>query len=140
MPGAESRNDSPIANPSRGKRPQLLLAAHWILWGLCFAGASILIRHHLISGSIAWLVAAIPSIAAVWLFVAYTRYLRQADELERLIELQALGWGFGGGFFAICGYWVFELLGAPAVDTATFTSILPVLYVIAKCAVWWRYR
>ena len=43
-------------------------------------------------------------------------YLRRN---KRLIQLQAMAWAFGGGFFAICGYLLFVPLGAPEVDAAT---------------------
>jgi hypothetical protein len=124
--------------PARG--PQLWLAALWILWAGGFASAFILLRGGLVRGPVAWLVATVPTLAAAWLLAAYVRYLRHADELERVIELHAVGWGFGGGFFLVSGYRLFESLGAPALDTATFTWVVPVLYVIAKYVVWRRYR
>jgi hypothetical protein len=106
-----------------------------------FTGAMRILKSDVVTGKpIAWLIAALPSVAAVWMLVAYTRYLRQMDELERLIQLEAMGWGFGGGFFAICGYLLIEPLGAPAIDAATFAVILPVLFALGMLAGRWRYR
>lgn len=36
-----------------------------------------------------------PVVALAWLFVAYLRFLRDCDELERRIELHALAWAGG---------------------------------------------
>ena len=126
---------------AEGKRHDILVAAYCLAWGLSFVGAAQVIKKGLVpAGPVAWLIAALPSFAAVWMLVAYTRYLRQADELQRLIQLQAMGWGFGGGFFAICGYSLFEPLGAPAIDAVTLAVIMPVLFAIGILAGWWRYR
>ena len=122
-------------------RDDVLIAGYCLVWAVCFVGAAQLIRGGAVStGPIAWLVATVPSLAAVWMLAAYTRYLRRADELQRLIQLQAMGWGFGGGFFAICGYSLFVPLGAPAVQGATIAVVMPVLFAIGILVGWWRYR
>ncbi len=36
-----------------------------------------------------------PVVALAWMFVAYLRFLRDCDELERRIELHALAWAWG---------------------------------------------
>jgi len=128
------------ATPPGGKMREIRVAAYCIAWGLSFVGASFVIKRELVSGPVAWLIAALPSIAAVALMVAYTRYLRQMDELDRLIQLQAMAWAFGGGFFAICGYMLFQRLGAPEVDGTTLTAIMPVLFAIGTLVGRWRYR
>lgn len=135
--GFRSGADTQLAGWSRDIR----VAAYCLAWAICFTGAMQVIKSGLVTGSpIAWVVAALPSVAAVWMLVVYTRYLREMDELERLIQLQAMGWGFGGGFFAICGYLLFEPLGAPAVEGARLAAIMPVLFAIGLLAGRWRYR
>ncbi|MNC95187.1 hypothetical protein D3C83_122430 [compost metagenome] len=47
---------------------------------------------------------------------------------------------FAGGFFAICGYLLFELLGAPAIDAATLATVMPVLFAAGLLAGARRYR
>ncbi len=141
MNGARPDDGGGGASARAGYRHDVLIATYTLLWALCFVGASYLIKHGMVSGGVlAWLVAALPSLAAVWMVVAYTRYLRAADELERLIQLQAMGWGFGGGFFVICGYMLFEQLGAPAVDDATLAAVMPVLFALGVLVGKWRYR
>ena len=86
------------------------------------------------------MVAAIPAIASVWLLLRYARYLRHTDELERLIQLQAFAWAFGGWFFAVCSYLPFEVLGAPAIDRSMGVALLPMLFAVGTLVGRWRYR
>lgn len=121
-------------------RRELRVAASFLGWAICFTVAMRVIRSGVVSVPLAWVVAAVPSVAAVWLLVGYTRYLRAIDEMQRLIQLQAMGWGFGGGFFAICGYQLLVPLGAPVVDVATLATLMPVLFAIGVLVGSWRYR
>ena len=70
----------------------------------------------------------------------FVRFLRAADELQRVIQLQALALGFGGGFFFICGYSLFEPLGAPPSQSADIVVIMPLLYVVGVLNGARRYR
>ena len=45
-------------------------------------------------------VALAPALAMAWMFAAYLRFLRDCDELERRIELDALAWAAGIGLLA----------------------------------------
>jgi drug/metabolite transporter (DMT)-like permease len=126
---------------SEEKRREILIAAYCLGWGLCFVGASYLIKHEIVTARpLVWVVAILPSLAAVWMVRAYTRYLRQTDELQRQIQLQAMGWGFGGGFFGICGYGLFVPLGAPAIHAETIATVMPLLFAVGMFVGWWRYR
>lgn len=125
----------------RRRRDALLIAGSFLGWALLFDGAMFALRSdRLPGGAISWIVAALPSLAAVGILVVYTRYLKRADELERLIQLQALGWGFGGGFFGICGYLLFEQVGAPQLEASLFASLMPVLFGIGILFGYLRYR
>jgi hypothetical protein len=100
-------------------------------WAVSFVGGSELIRREIVpTGWISWLLASVPTVIAVLALLAYGRFLREADELSRKIHLQALALGFGGGWFAIAGYRVFELLGAPRVDRGTVVLVMAALYSI----------
>lgn len=128
-----------VASPA-GRGRDIRVAAYALGWAICFVGASQVIRNGMVSGPLAWVIAAVPSVAAVWMLAVYTRYLRESDELQRLIQLEAMGWAFGGGFFLISGYLLFEPLGAPVIDKATLVSVMPVLFAVGMLAGWWRYR
>lgn len=140
------RNTSqePAEQPDRtmgGRRREIMVALSSLGWAVCFTVAMHVLRDGVVtSAPLTWLVAAVPSLAAAGLLVGYTRYLREIDELQRLIQLQAMGWAFGGGFFAICGYLLFVPLGAPEADVATLVAIMPVLFAIGTLVGAWRYR
>jgi hypothetical protein len=124
-----------------GLRREVLVAASFLGWAICFTVAMRVLRSGVVTSlPLAWLIAAVPSVAAVWILVGYTRYLRAIDELQRLIQLQAMGWGFGGGFFALCGYLLFVPLGAPELDASTVATVMPVLFAIGTLVGSWRYR
>ncbi|HSD15793.1 MAG TPA: hypothetical protein VLC71_00850 [Thermomonas sp.] len=42
-----------------------------------------------------------PVLAMAWMFAVYLRFLRDCDELERRIELDALAWAAGIGLLAV---------------------------------------
>jgi len=57
-----------------------------LLWAICFAGGSQLLKRGLVEGGpAAWLVAVLPSLTGLLVIAAYARFVNQADELQRLI-------------------------------------------------------
>jgi len=113
----------------------------YLVWELLFTGGSQLIKRDLLpGGAVPWVVAALPTIVGVLVVRAYSRFLREADELQRLIHLEALALGFGGGWIAICGYRIFEHAGAPTADIAEGTIALAVFYSIGLIRSTWRFR
>lgn len=68
-------------------------------------------------GSLAtWVVASAPAVLGVLMMAAYLRFLRETDELTRLIQLQSLAVGFGAGVLLLLHWELFEFVGAPAMD------------------------
>jgi hypothetical protein len=130
-----------LAEERHQRGTHLRVAAAFVGWAICFAGARWLTRDdEVLSGAVRWMVATVPAIAGVLLLVAYTRYLREIDELQRTIQLQAMAFGFGGGFLAICAYATFVPLGAPRVDHLDLLAMMPVLYSLAVVVNTVRYR
>ena len=68
------------------------------------------------AGVLYWLVAALPLVVAAGGMWAWARYLREADELQRRIQLNALAFGFGVSYFWIVSYGVFVVAGAPKLE------------------------
>ncbi len=126
--------------PSRTRSRELRLAAVTLLWAVTFVGATRLLKSELLpAGIVPWLVALAPSVAAGFVLAAYVRFLREADELQRLIQLQGLAAGFGGGFFVLCGYSLFEQLGASPAGIE-LVAVMPFLYVIGVLVGERKYR
>lgn len=132
--GSETADSRELHNPLRA-------AGAILLWAACFTGCSLLIEKGLAGdGIFPWLVGSIPFIPAVMVLLAYARFLREADELQRLIQLQALALGFGGAFFALAGYEIFEKLGAPEAGFSELMVAQAIFYSIGIWVGWRRYR
>ena len=115
----------------------------WIYaaWAVFYTGGSQLIKRDLLpAGPLPWVAAVIPPVVAVFALLAYGRFLRQADELQRAIHLEALAIGFGGGFFGVCTYRLFERLGAPSADIAEATMFMANFYALGIVRATLRYR
>ena len=125
----------------RDRRNQLRVM--WALgaWALSFTGVSQLIKRDLLPGGpIPWLLAVLPCVLGVVVLFAYGRFLREADELQKIIQLQALALGFGGTYFVLTSYRVFQRLGAPTAGIDDATLLMVILYSIAIIVGWRRYR
>jgi hypothetical protein len=81
-------------------------------------------------------------VAGVLWIVAFTRFLRAVDELQRKIMLDALGITLGAGWVAGFGYVVAERAGLVAdVDVAALLPVLMgVVFLVAFAAGKIRYR
>src|SRR5262245_37739197 len=111
-------NDS-IAFTRRDVRNFWVFNGWLIATMVAYATAIILLRVGVIGrGPVAWTLAAIMTILALLTIRAFMAFLRQADELLRRIQLEALALGFGAGWMFMLCYRVFERLGAPQLDIA----------------------
>jgi hypothetical protein len=64
-------------------------------------------------GPFAWLLAVIPIVLGIPLVNALLRFLREADEFMRKVQLEGIAMGFGAGSVFCMGYYLLEQLGAP---------------------------
>jgi len=73
--------------------PSLLFIALAVLhkWAIRLPGLTLPVRLALVLA---------PVLCMAWLFACYLRFLRDCDELERRIELDALAWAAGSGLLA----------------------------------------
>src|SRR5688572_6236789 len=92
------------------------------------------------AGVLYWLLAALPLLVATGAMWAWARYLREADELQRRIQLNALALGFGVTFFFIGGYSILMVAGAPRLEHSQ--PMVPGLcaYGLALLYGKWQYR
>ncbi len=103
--------------PERDVRNLRRFTGWALVWAIAFVVATWLLTSGAIaSGALSFLVAAIPTCLGLVVVWAYVRYLREADELQRKIHLEALALGFGAGAVFMMGYRLFERAGAPALD------------------------
>ena len=130
-----------IGSTPRDRRNMSRMMGLFLVWTASFVAGTQLIKRDLLpAGPIPWVVAALPTVVGIFVVVAYSRFLREADELQRLIHLEALALGFGGGWVAVCGYRILERAGAPAVDIGDAVLALAIFYSIGIVRGAWRYR
>ena len=69
-------------------------------------------------------VALLPVVPAIFLIMAFVRYLRAMDELQRRIQLEALAIGFGGTAVLTFGYGFLQGVGLPLLN---WTFVFPLM-------------
>lgn len=124
----------------RDRRNQRLILWSNLAWALSFVGASMTLSRGWVTGPAAWALAAVPVVLSVVVMVVYSRFLRQTDELQRLIQLEALALGFGGSLFGLLAYVLLRRLGVPEVDLADLSVGMIGLYVLGIFIGWRRYQ
>ena len=98
----------------------------WCLgWAAAIIGATWLIKTFTeLPAPLTWLIALLPNVLAVFALVAYLRFLRMTDELQRRIQLEGLAVGFGVGWIFAIGYLVFQAAGAPELPITAMILVM----------------
>lgn len=117
------------------RRVNLALA----IWALAFLGSTALLRFGAVEGAAAWLVALAPATMAVIAIRHYVRFLRAADELLRLIQLEGLALGFGAGFVFMTSWRLFERAGAPQLDVSDGLLVMILFWTLGQVLAARRY-
>lgn len=143
---------SPGPTPARysdcrpgGLRSELRLAGATLAWAICFVGVTWALESERFgngadAGIGAWLLALVPTALAVWVVLDYGRFLRQADELQRLVQLRALAFCLGITWIGMAGYPLLEKLGAPASSPADYVVVMAVAYSFGSLWAWRQFR
>jgi hypothetical protein len=79
-------------------------------------------------GPIPWVLALVPIALSFPVMRAFLRYLRQADEFTRMVQLEGIAMGYGAGFLFGMGYYTLQQFGAPP---------LPIIGVVVPMALGW---
>lgn len=124
----------------RDYRNTKLILGATALWGVLFVGASYLLKRELVEGPVAWAVAVVPTLAALVAIAVFSRFMKEADELHRLVQYRALTAGFAAGWLAMMGYPLLEKIGAPPADLGVYTTVMAVVYSGYALFGWRRYR
>ncbi len=114
----------------------------WVLiWGASYIGAAVvLVTLGVRSGPMAWTAAGVPDLVGIGAIMVYLRFLRQADELLRRIQLESLALGFGAGVVFALGYRLFELAGAPKLDVDDPALVMLISWSFGQWLAMRRYR
>jgi hypothetical protein len=96
-------------------------------WAIAYMLATFLIRRGWVQAdAVGAAVALLPSLIAIAPAMAFVRFLREADELQRLIELQALALGVGAAFIVFPCAQLLERLGF---TLAAWRDVVPMVFV-----------
>ncbi|MDX1503259.1 MAG: hypothetical protein R3325_12935 [Thermoanaerobaculia bacterium] len=129
------------AASERDRRNQYRFLWATLVWAVVFVGATFLTKRGMVpEGPLAWLVAALPTLAALLVIWTYARFLREGDELQRVIQLRSLALGFGAAWVATCGYPLFEHLGAPPADAGDYFLVMAVAFTVGNVLARRQYR
>lgn len=86
------------------------------------------------------LIALAPSIPTVLLALSIGSAIAQLDELQRRIQLEAIGIGFGGSVVITFSYALLVQVGVPQVSWMFVPLLMVLLWGIGKLWTMWKYR
>ena len=86
------------------------------------------------------LIALAPSIPAVLLGLSIASAIAQLDELQRRIQLEAIGIAFGGSVIITYGYALLVQVGVPELSWMFVPLLMLLLWGIGKIWTMWKYR
>lgn len=91
-------------------------------------------------GPVAWALALVPIALGIPALRAFLRFLREADEFTRKIQLEGISLGFGAGFLFGMGYYTLQQFGAPPLPIIVATVPMAFGWALGSLLVASRYR
>ena len=101
-------------------------------WAVAFVGVTALLRYGALEGAAAWIAAIAPTTMSFIAIRRYVTFLREADELLRLVSLEGLALGFGSGFVFMTSYRLLERAGAPKLDVDDGFLVMIVFWALGQ--------
>ncbi len=110
-------------------------------WSGSFAAALTMLRFNpQLPAAAAWLLAAIPLVLGVPTVRVYLRFLREADEFMRKVQLEGIAIGYAVGSLACIVYFLLERIGAPALPMVVALVPFSLGWAVGSFVVARRYR
>lgn len=132
---------STCSGTARDRKNQYIFVAWTFAWAFAFLAMSRLLQSDFeISTQMAWLAAAVPNIFGVMAILAYLRFLHEADEFVQKLQYEGFATGFGISIMFALGYQLFELVGAPKIESDDFVLVLAVGWIVGQFYAVWKYR
>lgn len=85
------------------RRNNLRFTVLSLAWAVVYVGVAMTQRFLAPPAPWSWIVAFLPAIPAILAVAAYLKFLREADEMVRTIQLQGLAYGFATGVLVRVG-------------------------------------
>lgn len=100
-------------------------------WMVCFLGSAFAMRGgYLLAGPFAWAAIALCTVLGLLVVHFYMRFIREADELLRKIQLEALAIGFGAAFVGNFTLSLVERLHGLAFDIGDLFMLMVFFYLV----------
>jgi hypothetical protein len=133
------------SSTERDKKNQRRIIAWSLVWVALWTGVGLAYsKGWLESGPLAVAAALLTVPFGIGTILAYRRFLREADELRRKIELEALALAFGIGLVGGFTYWLLGEVGAIGamgeVDLLAVMVTMIFTYSVSILVGHWRYR
>lgn len=128
------------------RRNQIRFLVWMFVWMAGYTLAAQALKHDLgglglQAGTVrAHVVALLPNVLAVGAFHAYVRFLRMADELTRLVQLQGMAVAFGATVLFLFNWELLEKAGAPALDPSDAVLVPMLAWVVGMLIAARRYQ
>ena len=106
---------------------------------IVFGATTLLIDGKFVSGVPAWGLTGLTVALSVMMVRAYVHFLREADELLRKIQLEALAFSFGATVVFMLGYRLCERLGAIKLDVNDPLIVMVSVFAIGQWTAMRRY-
>lgn len=129
-PGALRRLVTTCTQMTAADRRNSWRATGWLfVWAVSFVSVAFAIRTEALPTGL-WTYLAIAGSTALGIVavLAYVHFVRQADELQRKIQLEALALGFAGGFVAQFAFSLIERAGIMDVEIGDLFLVMVVCY------------
>lgn len=115
--------------PFGTRRPARTVGLSAIALLVLFFAARILLELNSLPTALRVVIALVPVVAFVWLLWAFTTEIKQADELERSIQLEALAFAFPLTLILIMTLGLLQLAIPLSPDDWSYRHIWPLIYV-----------
>ena len=113
----------------RDRRNQWRITLWSLVWALSFVAVTLGIKKEWLSFGAALAGVAGTALLGIATLLAYRRFLREADELQRKIEVEALALAFGVGLVGGLTYWLLAVQGGvPAMDFIYVFFVMIITY------------
>jgi hypothetical protein len=130
---------APESQTPRDRRNYRLVGLTQFIWLACLIANGRTFQHLLIA-PVRVIVALLPMAAGALVVWTYARFVRQADDLQKAIQLNALAIGFGVCVLFTLGYPPIERLGMPHFEPHHFIGVGLLSYFLASAFSSLRYR
>jgi hypothetical protein len=111
-----------------------------VAYAVVLIASIVAIQSFRLAGAARALVGIAPVVPTIFALLSFVRFLGRMDELQRRIQLEALGFGFGATAILTFAYGFLELAGFPHISLIWILPLMVVLWGIGGAVASWRYR